>query len=233
MEYNSKTQFKTGNGSTSVSAIANANTKTERAAFDLALKLGIFGIWCKEKNLAVKTEFEKMATAAEIDPAKIPSLRVQVSHGMRLVRAESTFEDLQSYSKLIEVRKDKDGNESAKLTSPEGLQLKGGIEAFSAYAAQSLDGKKPKLVKASSGKVLDEGKAVDAAEDAARKKGAAPSPTFATTAKGKGADTVSIVAPLVMTATAKANFREAIEAHCKASDIALESLFPEFAKVTA
>ena len=51
--------------------------------------------------------------------------------------------------------------------------------------------------------------------------------------KGKGVDTVSIVAPLVMTATAKANFREAIEAHCKASDITLESLFPELAKVNA
>jgi len=51
--------------------------------------------------------------------------------------------------------------------------------------------------------------------------------------KGKGVDTVSIVAPLVMTATAKANFREAIEAHCKASDITLESIFPELAKVTA
>ncbi len=233
MNYNSKTQFKTGNGSTSVQAIANANTKTERAAFDLAYKLGIFGIWCKEKNLAVKTEFEKMATAAEIDPAKIPSLQVQVSHGMRLVKAESTFEDLQSYSKLIEVRKDKDGNESAKLTSPEGLQLKGGIEAFSAYAAQSLDGKKPKLVKASSGKVLDKAKAVDAAEADSIKKGPAPRPTNETTTKGKGAEMVSLVAPLVMTKTAKANLREAIEAHCEASDISIESVFPELAKVNA
>ena len=57
--------------------------------------------------------------------------------------------------------------------------------------------------------------------------------THDTHTKGKGAETVSIVAPLVMTATAKANFREAIEAHCKASDIALESLFPELAKVNA
>ena len=76
-------------------------------------------------------------------------------------------------------------------------------------------------------------KAVDAAENAAIKKGAAPSPTFATSAKGKGAETVTLVAPLVMTATAKANLREAIEAHCKASDISLSSLFPELAKVTA
>jgi hypothetical protein len=233
MEYNSKTQFKTGNGSTTVAAIANANTKTERAAFDLALKLGIFGIWCKEKNLAVKTEFQKMATAAKIDPAKIASLQVQVSHGMRLVKAESTFEDLQNYSELVEVRKDKNQKEYAKLTSPEGLQLKGGIEGFSAYAAQSLDGKKPKLVKASSGKVLDKAKAVDAAENAAIAKGPAPIPTNATTTKGKGAELVSIVAPLVMTKTAKANFREAIEAHCIAADIALESVFPELAKVNA
>lgn len=57
--------------------------------------------------------------------------------------------------------------------------------------------------------------------------------THDTHTKGKGAEMVSIVAPLVMTATAKANLREAIEAHCKASDIALESLFPELAKVTA
>ena len=233
MEYNSKTQFKTGNGSTTVAAIPNANTKTERAAFDLALKLGIFGIWCKEKNLAVKTEFQKMATAAKIDPAKIASLQVQVSHGMRLVKAESTFEDLQNYSELVEVRKDKNQKEYAKLTSPEGLQLKGGIEGFSAYAAQSLDGKKPKLVKASSGKVLDKAKAVDAAENAAIAKGPAPIPTNATTTKGKGAELVSIVAPLVMTKTAKANFREAIEAHCIAADIALESVFPELAKVNA
>ena len=233
MEYNSKTQFKTGNGSTSVSAIANANAKTERAAFDLAKKLGIFGLWCKEKNLSRKEEFCKMAAAAKIDPAKIASLQVQVSHGMRLVCAESTFEDLQKYSDLIEVRTDKAGKETAKLTSPEGMQLKGGIEAFSAYAAQSLDGKKPKLVKASSAKVLDTVKAVDAAENAAIKKGAAPSPTFATTAKGKGAETVTLVAPLVMTATAKANLREAIEAHCQASDITIKSLFPELAKVNA
>lgn len=233
MEYNSKTQFKTGNGSTSVAAIANANTKTERAAFDLALKLGIFGIWCKEKNLARKDEFQKMAMAAEIDPSKIASLQVQVSYGMRLVKAGSTFEDLQSYSKLIEVRKDKDGKETAKLTSPEGVQLKGGIEGFSAYAAQSLDGKKPKLVQASSGKVLDKAKAVDAAENAAIAKGPAPIPTNATTTKGKGAELVSIVAPLVMTKTAKANLREAIVAHCAAADIALESVFPELAKVNA
>lgn len=233
MNYNSKTQFKTGNGSTSVSAIANANTKTERAAFELALKLGIFGIWCKEKNLARKAEFQKMATAAKIDPAKIASLQSQVSWGIRLVKAGSKFEDLQKYSELIEVQKDNDGNETAKLTSPEGLQLKGGIEGFSAYAAQSLDGKKPKLVKASSGKVLDKIKAVDAAEAEAIAKGPAPIPTNATTTKGKGAELVSIVAPLVMTATAKANLREAIEAHCKASDITLESLFPELAKVNA
>ena len=57
--------------------------------------------------------------------------------------------------------------------------------------------------------------------------------THDTHTKGKGAEMVSIVAPLVMTATAKANLREAIEAHCKASDIALESLFPELAKVNA
>lgn len=233
MNYNSNTQFKTGNGSTSVTAIANANTKTERAAFDLALKLGIFGIWCKEKNLARKAEFEKMATAAKIDPAKIASLQVQVSHGMRLVKAGSKFEDLQRYSELIEVRKDANGKETAKLTSQEGLQLKGGIEGFSAYAAQSLDGKKPKLVKASSGKVLDKTKAVDAAEAEAIAKGPAPIPTNATTTKGKGAELVSLVAPLVMTATAKANLREAIEAHCKASDISLESVFPELAKVNA
>lgn len=233
MEYNSKTQFKTGNGSTSVAAIANANTKTERAAFDLAYKFGIFGIWCKEKNLARKAEFEKMAKAAKIDTAKIASLQSQVSWGIRLVKAKSTFADLQKYSELIEVHKDGKGNETAKLTSAEGLQLKGGIEGFSAYAAQSLEGKKPKLVKASSGKVLDKVKAVDAAETAAFKKGPAPIPTNATTTKGKGAELVSLVAPLVMTKTAKANLREAIEAHCAAADITLVSLFPELATVTA
>jgi hypothetical protein len=233
MDYNSKTQFKTEHGTTTVAAIATANAKSDRATFELAKKLGLFGLWCKSKSLAVSDEFSKMAEAAKIDPAKVASLRVQVSHGIRLVKAKADYEGLQTYNEAVKVRKDKNGTETAKLTSPEGLQLKAGIEGFSAYAAQDLDGKKPNLVKASSGKVLDKSKAVDAAEDAARKKGAAPSPTFATTAKGKGADTVSIVAPLVMTATAKANFREAIEAHCKASDIALESLFPEFAKVTA
>ena len=64
-------------------------------------------------------------------------------------------------------------------------------------------------------------------------KGPAPIPTNATTTKGKGAELVSIVAPLVMTKTAKANFREAIEAHCIAADISLESVFPELAKVNA
>lgn len=233
MDYNSKTQFKTEHGTTTVAAIAGANAKSERATFELAKKLGLFGLWCKSKNLTVSDEFSKMAEAAKIDPAKVASLRVQVSHGIRLVKAKADFEGLQAYNEAVKVRKDKNGTETAKLTSPEGLQLKAGIEGFSAYAAQDLDGKKPNLVKASTGKVLDKSKAVDAAEDAAREKGAAPLPTFATTAKGKGADTISIVAPLVMTATAKANFREAIEAHCAASDIALESIFPELAKVTA
>ncbi len=231
MEYNSKTQFKTGNGSTSVKAIANANTKTERAAFDLALKLGIFGLWCKEKNLAVKTEFEKMATAAEIDAAKIPSLEVQVSHGMRLVRAESTFEDLQSYSKLIEVHRDDEGNESAKLTSPEGLQLKGGIQAFSAYAAQSLDGKKPKLVTASSGKVLDKVKAVDAADEASIKKGPEPPKTHDTYCAGKGDQSWTLCGPIAVTKEGKQALREVIEKALAASGI--DSLYPELEKVTA
>ena len=233
MTYNSKTQFKTEHGTTTVAAIANANAKSERATFELAKKLGLFGLWCKSKNLTVSDEFSKMADAAKIDPAKVASLRVQVSHGIRLVKAKADFEGLQAYNEAVKVRKDKNGTETAKLTSTEGLQLKAGIEGFSAYAAQDLEGKKPKLVKASSGKVLDKSKAVDAAHAEAEKKGAAPSPTFATTAKGKGADTVSIVAPLVMTATAKRNLREAIEAHCAASDIALESLFPELAKVNA
>lgn len=233
MDYNSKTQFKTEHGTTTVAAIANANAKSDRATFDLAKKLGLFGLWCKSKNLAVSDEFSKMAEAAKIDPAKVASLRVQVSHGIRLVKSKADFEGLQTYNEAVKVRKDKNGTETAKLTSPEGLQLKAGIEGFSAYAAQDLEGKKPNLVKASSGKVLDKSKAVDAAENAALKKGAAPSPTFATTAKGKGSEMATLVAPLVMTATAKANLREAIEAHCKASDIALESLFPELAKVTA
>ena len=58
--------------------------------------------------------------------------------------------------------------------------------------------------------------------------------THDTHTKGKDAATrCTLSAPLVMTATAKANLREVIEGHCKASDITLESLFPELAKVTA
>ena len=58
--------------------------------------------------------------------------------------------------------------------------------------------------------------------------------THDTHTKGKDAATrCTLSAPLVMTATAKANLREAIEAHCKASDISLESVFPELAKVNA
>ena len=72
------------------------------------------------------------------------------------------------------------------------------------------------------------------AKDAPAKDAPAKVRSHETHIKGKDAATrCTLSAPLVMTATAKANLREAIEAHCKASDISLESLFPELAKVNA
>ena len=72
------------------------------------------------------------------------------------------------------------------------------------------------------------------AKDAPAKDAPAKVRSHETHIKGKDAATrCTLSAPLVMTATAKANLREAIEAHCKASDISLESLFPQLAKVTA
>ena len=105
MEYNSTTQFKTEHGTTTVAAIANANAKSERASFDLAKKLGLFGLWCKSKNLTVKAEFAKMAEAAKIDPSKVGSLQTQVSHGIRLVKAKATFEGFQAYNDAVKVQK--------------------------------------------------------------------------------------------------------------------------------
>lgn len=231
MNYNSKTQFKTEHGTTTVAAIANANAKSERAAFELAKKLGLFGLWCKSKNLTVSDEFTKMAEAAKIDPAKVNSLRVQVSHGIRLVKAKADFEGLQAYNEAVKVRKDGNGKESAKLTSPEGLQLKAGIEGFSAYAAQDLDGKKPKLVKASSGKVLDDSKAAAAAVEASKTKGAAPQKTHDTYSAGKGDQTWTLCGPIVVTAEGKAALREVVEQALAAAGI--DSLYPETAKVNA
>lgn len=58
--------------------------------------------------------------------------------------------------------------------------------------------------------------------------------THDTQTVGKDAATrCTIVHPLTMTSTAKANLREAIEKACAASEISLESLFPELAKVKA
>lgn len=231
MEYNSKTQFKTEHGTTSVAAIANANAKSEQAAFELAKKLGIFGLWCKSKNFTVKAEFSKMADAAKIDPARVASLQTQVSHGIRLVRSGATFEGLQEYNEAVKVQKDKNGTETAKLTSPEGLQLKAGIEGFSAYAAQDLDGKKPKLVKASSGKVLDKAKADKADDEASKKKGPAPQKTHDTYYAGKGEQGWTLTGPIVVTAEGKKALREVVEKALAASGI--ESLYPDTAKVNA
>ena len=231
MDYNSRTQFKTEHGTTTVAAIANANAKSEQATFELAKKLGLFGLWCKSKNLTVKAEFAKMAEAAKIDPTKVGSLQTQVSHGVRLVKAKATFEGLQAYNDAVKVQKDKNGNESAKLTSPEGLQLKAGIEGFSAYAAQDLDGKKPKLVKASSGKVLDAQKAADAADEADERKGPAPQKTHDTYSAGKGDQTWTLCGPIAVTKDGKQALREVVEAALAAAGI--DSLYPETAKVNA
>ena len=227
---NSKTQFRTDYGTTSVSAISKASGKSEAAQFELTYKLGLFGLWCKEKSKTVTDEFAALAKAAEFPAHRIASLQSQVSYGMRLVKSGATFEEFEQFT--ANITPDAKGN--VKLTTEKGVQVKGGVESFSAYKTRDIEGGKvAKMKEASSGKVLDKDKAVDAAEAEAQKKGPAPRPTNVTTTKGKGAELVSIVAPMTMTATAKANLREAIEAHCKASDISLESLFPELAKVNA
>ena len=72
------------------------------------------------------------------------------------------------------------------------------------------------------------------AKDAPAKDAPAKVRTHDTHTVGKDAATrCTIVHPLTMTATAKANLREAIEKACAVSDISLESLFPELAKVKA
>ena len=149
---------------------------------------------------------------------------------MRLVKSGATFEEFEQFT--ANITPDAKGN--VKLTTEKGVQVKGGVESFSAYKTRDIEGGKvAKMKEASSGKVLDKEKAASMAESEAQKKGAAPAPEYATQVKGKGAERVTITAPVVMTATAKANLREAIEAHFKASDISLESVFPELAKVNA
>ncbi len=72
------------------------------------------------------------------------------------------------------------------------------------------------------------------AKDAPAKDAPATVRTHDTHTVGKDAATrCTISHPLTMTATAKANLREAIEKACAASDISLEGLFPELAKVNA
>ncbi len=227
---NSKTQFRTDYGTTSVSALSKASVKTEAAQFELTYKLGLFGLWCKEKGKAVSDEFAALAKAAGFPAHRIASLQSQVSYGVRLVKSGATFEEFEQFT--ANITPDAKGN--VKLTTEKGVQVRGGVESFSAYKTRDIEGGKvAKMKEASSGKVLDKEKAVDAAESEAQKKGAAPAPDYATQVKGNGVERVTITAPVVMTATAKANLREAIEAHCKASDISLESVFPELAKVNA
>lgn len=68
------------------------------------------------------------------------------------------------------------------------------------------------------------------AKDAPAKDAPAKVRTHDTQTVGKDAATrCTISHPLTMTADAKRNLREAIEAACAASDITLESLFPELA----
>jgi hypothetical protein len=72
------------------------------------------------------------------------------------------------------------------------------------------------------------------AKDAPAKDAPAKVRTHDTHTVGKDAATRCTVShPLQMTAEAKANFREVIEKACAASDISLESVFPELAKVKA
>jgi len=72
------------------------------------------------------------------------------------------------------------------------------------------------------------------AKEAPAKEAPAQVRTHDTQTVGKDAATrCTISHPLTMTATAKANFREAIEKACAKSEISLVSLFPELAKVKA
>ena len=227
---NSKTQFRTDYGTTSVSAIAKASGKSEAAQFELTYKLGLFGLWCKEKGKTVSDEFSALATAAAFPAHRVASLQSQVSYGIRLVKSGATFEEFEQFTANITP----DDKGRVKLTTEKGVQVKGGIESFSAYKTRDIEGGKvAKMKEAASGKVLDKEKAVTAAESEAIKKGAAPAPEYATQVIGKGAERVTVTAPIVMTAKAKANLREAIEAALEASGVKFESVYPEFTKVNA